>query len=248
MPFPLAHPAAVLPLRRYCPRYLSFPALVVGSLSPDLGYCFGQRHVDSFSHRFLAGSFLFCLPAGLLVLFGFYLLRRPLISLLPARLRQALSPLCNRPAGAPVAVVISLLLGAWTHIFLDDISYPDGQVMAHLPILQGCVLSIGAHRFGVPDLLYAVCTFGGVAWLTLLYLEWRETAAGSSRCIGTGLKWTCALLLAGSILFVATASRGNNHLLGMTGLAVSSLLLLIGFLVGAELLMAGRLKAQAPNP
>ena len=28
MPFTLAHPAAVLPLKRFCPRYLSFPALI----------------------------------------------------------------------------------------------------------------------------------------------------------------------------------------------------------------------------
>jgi hypothetical protein len=59
MPFPVAHLAAVLPLRRYCPRYLSFPALVVGSLSPDLGYLFGHLHTDWFSHRFWAGSFGF---------------------------------------------------------------------------------------------------------------------------------------------------------------------------------------------
>ena len=40
MPFPLAHPAAVLPFRRYCSRWLNFPALVIGSLVPDLGYLF----------------------------------------------------------------------------------------------------------------------------------------------------------------------------------------------------------------
>src|SRR6266404_5342332 len=61
MAFPLAHPAAVLPLRRYCPRGFNFAALVVGSLSPDAGYLFGQRNVDEFSHR-VVGSFGFCLP------------------------------------------------------------------------------------------------------------------------------------------------------------------------------------------
>jgi hypothetical protein len=49
MPYPLAHPAAVLPLRRLCPRRLSFPALVVGSLCPDVGYPLG---VSRFSHSF----------------------------------------------------------------------------------------------------------------------------------------------------------------------------------------------------
>src|SRR5437762_2617545 len=51
MPFPLAHPAAVLPLRRYCPRFLSFPALVIGSIAPDFGYCFGDLNVEDLSHR-----------------------------------------------------------------------------------------------------------------------------------------------------------------------------------------------------
>jgi Domain of unknown function (DUF4184) len=38
MPWTLAHPAAVLPLRPLCPHRLSFGALVVGSVSPDIGY------------------------------------------------------------------------------------------------------------------------------------------------------------------------------------------------------------------
>jgi hypothetical protein len=85
VPFPLAHPAAVLPLRRYCPRYLSFPGLIAGSLSPDFGYLLGHLHVDQFSHRFWAGSFGFCLPAGLLAVGAYYLVRPPLLALLPAR-------------------------------------------------------------------------------------------------------------------------------------------------------------------
>ena len=34
MPFTLAHPAAVLPLR----RWLWFPGLVAGAVAPDVGY------------------------------------------------------------------------------------------------------------------------------------------------------------------------------------------------------------------
>ena len=99
MPIPLAHPAAVLPLCRFCPRYLSFGALVIGSLLPDVAYTiddlnkfsrtlvflFGpsvgySEYVrnawdwDDFSHTF-AGSLGFCLPVGLLLLYGFLALR-----------------------------------------------------------------------------------------------------------------------------------------------------------------------------
>jgi hypothetical protein len=112
MPFPLAQPAAVLPLRRFCPRYLSFPALIIGSLSPDLGYFSGPFRLDGFSHRFLAGSFGFCLPVGLFVLLMFFLVRSRVVGILPSLCRQALSPLCQRPIGSPFAIVVSLLLGA----------------------------------------------------------------------------------------------------------------------------------------
>jgi hypothetical protein len=71
MAFPGAHPAAVLLLRRYLPWCLSFPALIAGSLSPDFGYLFRAMHADWFSHRFWAGSFGFCLPAGHLIVWAF---------------------------------------------------------------------------------------------------------------------------------------------------------------------------------
>ena len=52
------------------------------------------------SHRFLAGSFGFCLPAGLLCVLAFYGVRWPLVGVLPASYRQVLLPLCQRrPAG-----------------------------------------------------------------------------------------------------------------------------------------------------
>jgi hypothetical protein len=49
MPWTFAHAAAVLPLRRCCPRRLHFPALVIGSLTPD----FGRKHRASKARRFI---------------------------------------------------------------------------------------------------------------------------------------------------------------------------------------------------
>ena len=135
MPFPLAHPAAILPLRRYCQRYLSFPALIIGSLSPDVGYFSGHFRLGEFSHRLLPGSFGFCLPVGLLLVLVFYLVRSPVVSILPARYRPAFLPLCQRPVGSPFVIVVSLLIGAWTHLLLDSITHPDGWLVEHLPVL-----------------------------------------------------------------------------------------------------------------
>ena len=177
MPFPLAHPAAVLPLRRCCPRYFSLPALVIGSLSPDVGYfC----DAGNFSHRLLAGSFGFCLPVGLVCVLVFYGGRWPVVGILPASYRRVFVPLCQRPAGNPFQIVISLLIGAWTHLLLDSITHPDGWLARRLPVLLAPVLLVGQHRFMACDILYAGFTFAGVAWLAYCYLRWLEKAAGSS--------------------------------------------------------------------
>ena len=229
MPFPLAHPAAILPLRRYCPRYLSFPALIIGSLSPDVGYCFGSLNAGSFSHRFLVGSFGFCLPVGLLLVLVFYIVRLPVVGILPSSHRRAFLPLCLRPAGSPFLIVISLLIGVWTHLLLDSITHPDGWLVAHLPVLQARVLPVGQHRLMVCEVLYAACTFVGVAWLAFCYLSWLEQAAGSPVPSTRGMKWGCSLLLASSILFVALASRGTHPLMGIVPAGIIAVLLVIIF-------------------
>src|SRR4051812_40052597 len=101
MPFTLAHPAAVLPFRRFCPRFLSFPALIAGSVSPDLSYFFGRFNLGPFAHHPIKG-FLFGVPAGLIILAGFYVLRSPGLKVLPASYREIFQPLLSRPVGAPL--------------------------------------------------------------------------------------------------------------------------------------------------
>jgi hypothetical protein len=173
MPFPLAHPAAVLPLRRYCPRWLSFPALVIGSLSPDAGYCFREEAVGTFSHGLL-GSIAFCLPLGIVLVALFYGLRSPVVRMLPAPYQQAFLPLCRRPSGSPWAVIISLLIGAWTHLFWDSFTHHDGWCVQHLPVLQSVVVSVAGRTARVCHLLWYGCSFAGVIWLFLVFEKWKQ--------------------------------------------------------------------------
>jgi len=234
MPFPLAHPAAVLPLRRYCPRHLNFPALVIGSLCPDLGYAFGNLRVDRLSHHFWAGSFGFCLPAGLVILWAFYSLRLRMAETLPARLnglKDALLAVCSRPIGPPFPIVISLLLGAWTHIFLDSITHRDGSLVEHLAFLRSSLPWVENRRLGVYALLYAGCTFVGVTWLALCYLRWLESCLASSAVRRPRTNWGWALLLASGTLLFAEAGRGPSEVMGVIPAGISTLLLVVGFVV-----------------
>ncbi len=67
MPFTLAHPAAVIPLKKSTyGRYFSLSALIAGSIVPDLGYLVPLADFTGFSHS-LGGIIVFGLPVGLLV-------------------------------------------------------------------------------------------------------------------------------------------------------------------------------------
>ncbi len=173
MPFPLAHPAAVLPLRRYCPRWLNFPALVIGSLSPDFSYLFGENVGGRVGHRFV-GSFEFCLPAGIVLIVLFYTLRSLAVRLLPQHYQRALLPLCQRPAGSLLAILISLLVGAWTHLLWDSFTHTDGWFVQHLPVLQSVVVKVGSRTARVCHVLWYGCSFAGVVWLFLEFERWKQ--------------------------------------------------------------------------
>jgi len=233
MPFPLAHPAAVLPLRRLCPRYLSFPALLIGSLAPDAGYFTGHFQLGQFSHRFFAGVFGFCLPVGLLILLIFYFARSPVVGVLPAGWRQLLLPLCRQPAGSPFSMVVSLLIGAWSHIILDSIARRAGWSVEPALVLQVSLPWFGKGRFAVYHLLHSAFTFIGVAWLAWSYLGWLERAGGVSAVVPPGVKWVLALLLASAILLIAGFSRGGNQS-GIISGGIITLLLLVAFLWGTQ--------------
>ena len=204
MPFPLAHPAAVLPLKRYCPRFLSFPALIIGSLIPDSGYCLG---IGNFAHTFFPGSLAFCLPAGLLALALLYAIRWRLVQVLPATLRSGLLPLCLRPPGSPLAIAVSVVVGVWMHLGLDSVTHLNSRLVSHAPLLRGVVLIIGARKLRVYDALYIGSTYLGVAWLAWSYLRWLEAIGARPSANRKAVDHVCTMLFAALILGIALRGR-----------------------------------------
>ena len=89
MPLTPAHAAAVVPLSRW-KRYFWLSPLAVGSMSPDfVYYLFPPHRWRSIGHSFW-GLLLFCIPAGLAVLYAYHrFFKRPLVLLLPRALRAS---------------------------------------------------------------------------------------------------------------------------------------------------------------
>ena len=178
MPFPLAHPAAVLPLRRWCPRHLDFAALVIGSVTPDAGYCLQQFGVDQFSHSPL-GSVAFCVPAGIAMLLVFHAIRESLVATLPMPHRLALLPLCAKAGSRDARVVVlSLLIGAWTHICLDLLTRESNWLLYQLPGLQDEIAAMERQHIRFYRLLWYALSLVGLAWLTLVYLQFLKRSTG----------------------------------------------------------------------
>lgn len=118
MPYPFAHPAAVLPFGRF-----GVPsALAIGSVSPDLWYLvplFDRSETHS-----LAGLVWFCLPASFALYILFHLvLKEPLIGLISARLSTFACR--GLPARSWGAVALSLLVGIVTHIVWDALTHSN---------------------------------------------------------------------------------------------------------------------------
>ncbi|MEO8427865.1 MAG: DUF4184 family protein [Verrucomicrobiota bacterium] len=150
MPFTISHAAAVIPLAR---RGLVFSALVVGSMTPDVVYFTTFSPGSTFSHS-IPGVFFYCVPAGLIMLWIFhFVVKRPMASLLPASHQRRLVPWMDRFSFGPprhfLLIVLSLIIGGFTHIIWDSFTHPDGWVVEHLPALSFTVwkTSLGPVRF-----------------------------------------------------------------------------------------------------
>ncbi|PYR48149.1 MAG: hypothetical protein DMF89_16400 [Acidobacteria bacterium] len=201
MPFPLAHPVAVLPLRRHSSRWHTFPALVVGSLVPDVPYLLPGGLWIQESHQ-LAGSLLFGLPVGILMIAVFYALRTRVVGMLPAPYKQLFLPLCRHPQASALAVVFSLVFGIATHIFLDSFTHKDGWLVEHFEVLQLPVLVVGSKTARLCHVLWYGCSFVGAAVLFVAFEKWKQQSIPARNAL-TSNAVSEAVLLAGLVLPIA---------------------------------------------
>jgi hypothetical protein len=175
MPFTLAHPAAVLPLRYL--KSLRTAPLFVGAVVPDLPYyvpSLGGHSTKLYTHS-ATGSYLVDLPLGLFTLGCLVLLREPLTALLPARARwltlQALEPFRHSLVQWLLAVP-AILIGVWTHLLWDSFTHGEGWVVRRVPELSRS-LQIGWYRGDIYHILQYISSVVGLAILAVWYSRLR---------------------------------------------------------------------------
>lgn len=186
MPYPFAHPAAVLPLARPLGRFAVPSALAIGSMVPDLWYV--VPFVERADSHDLAGLFWFCLPAGM-VAYGLFhlLLKEPLVALLWPRLASfACAGLPRRPWSS---VLISLLTGSATHLTWDELTH----VAAH-----------AVHGINLPQHASTIAGTAVLAWWIRRKL--RSAPPPGSRHEAAFLRVCAVIALVGVMLVCALCS------------------------------------------
>lgn len=225
MPWTFAHPAAVLPLRRFCPRWLNWPALVIGSLVPDLGYYLHALDLSRLMHRFPDGLAA-CVLAGLILLVPFYALRRPMCQLLPQPHRGALLALiAARPAfsflslAALMSMMLSLAIGAVTHMAWDGLTHRGGWAVMRALALQEPLFFLWGTGVPAYQALQHLSTLIGVVALAWVYARWLKREGFRVSLYGYARKhreehWRYQLL--GVIAAVAVISASFSAVLNAT--------------------------------
>jgi hypothetical protein len=143
MPFTFSHPAAILPLNWLPKKWLSLTGLVVGSITPDFEYFARMKIESKYSHTWI-GLFWFDLPLAILLMFIYTkFIKDKLIDHLPEWLNSRLSAFKTsyKAYHYPVVViVISILIGAGSHLFWDDFTHPTGYFVLHIHALKHHVI------------------------------------------------------------------------------------------------------------
>ncbi len=184
MPWTFAHPAAILPLRSLCPRWLSLPALIVGSLAPDLSYYVGMHaRWSAFCHTAL-GVVTVCLPVSLLLFALLQRFARPLTVLLPVPhreiAREQLHPLARAAWQGLVVVVASILLGATSHVVWDAFTHAGRWGASLLPLLDRPLFVALDREFQLFNLLQHLSTAVGVAAIATVYCRALRARCGAT--------------------------------------------------------------------
>ncbi|MEV0028364.1 DUF4184 family protein [Nocardia sp. NPDC050793] len=211
VPFTFAHPAAVLPLR----RYLHLPAMVAGTVAPDaLYYVPVSLHVDTHS---INGLLVWDVLLGLVLLQIFRMTADPLLALAPTGLRRRVPPPPRgfRSLAGQLTTATSVLVGATTHLVWDAFTQTDGAAVRRWAWLQTAVSE--------PHKLYNVIGYassiGGMIVLGSAVVGWygRTRASIDRPGLRPRIRWAvlagiAALAALGAVTALAgPASRTSGY-------------------------------------
>jgi hypothetical protein len=164
MPFTPAHSAIVLPF--ISSRYFSATGLIAGSVAPDFEY-FIRMSVEG--EHTLYGLFYFDTPVALALAVLFHLvIKKSFITNLPAFFRHRFY--CALPFNFLkylkkhyIIVLMSILMGAFSHILWDSFTHGDGYFAQRLDIYDKTYMTFFGIRYPLFFALQHISTLVGLS-------------------------------------------------------------------------------------
>lgn len=236
MPFTFSHPVVVLPLRLLPKKWTSLTGLVIGSIVPDFEKFLKMEAGNTFSHRW-EGIFWFNIPLGICIALLFHaVVRDPLIENLPLILRQKL--ICFRGYNWSnyfrknfFAVILSIFLGAVSHISLDDLTHNKGLALQFLPFLTDRI-TLWNYSVQLFQLLDFFCSIVGGIMILYLILQLPPTRIKNERSKRFVLYWLLVMITA--LLTVLIRILCDPNMADSWDLLFTSIsAVLIGFIVSS---------------
>lgn len=174
MPFTLSHPALILPLHASARRLTSLPALVIGSMMPDLPYFLITGASGDFSHT-LVGILAYCVPMGALIYMLYYaLIRDALLEWAPQAIAARMRPQAQwtlQDTRTTAVVLASLAIGAASHLAWDAFTHGNTLVSNHVQLLRTPV-TLGARPVPLFKLLQHLSGLAGLVVIAGYLVRW----------------------------------------------------------------------------
>ena len=157
MPFTLAHPAAVLPLRR---TGLPLSALVAGSMVPDAPVFLDEDRAYDWTHAWWGVVSVDVVLTLVTLALWFGVVRDPLVDLSPRGVRNRLPARARLDRRAWTLAPVAAAIGSATHVLWDAFTHVDTWGTRHVAWLR-------EEHLGVDGYLWAQFA-SGIAGLVVL--------------------------------------------------------------------------------
>lgn len=203
MPFTLAHPALVIPVRYFPRKWISTTALITGSIIPDAESYLRMYAEKELTHSW-PGFSAFGLPFSILLCFVFHnVVRNTLIDNLPGLLYRKFSSFKTfnwnqRFRHHWPIIIISLIIGAASHFLWDSFSEFDGWLHKQIPFLKGNIM-IGERELEIAYLIQYISTLVGLFVIGLFVLLLPSSKAPRTKRISIKF-WLTIIVVATAIL------------------------------------------------
>jgi hypothetical protein len=216
MPFTFFHPAIILPLTTLRRRWFSSTGLIIGSLTPDFEYFIRMKVQSKYSHT-LHGLLWFDLPLGILLCFIYHnLIRNAFIHNSPTFLKKRLLAFNSFDwtdyfRSNYLGVIVSILLGAFSHLFWDSFTHEGAFFVTRLSFLE-ISLAFGKYRFPVYKICQHLSSAFGALVIIAAIITLKQYPVNSEKRIY--IYWLLIILITLLIVILRLASGLNLNQYG----------------------------------